>query len=273
MLMTRRHRNPKRNPYNQHSNRLKRSIIPGEHRSAIWVSAGLLPFVLRLRRRGLYASLFWGWQGRYSRSGQGFGVRNSLFVVLLLALIAACTPAVDEVTEPATLPTRAVLETSEAILLEPWVAADGEIISADDSGEWQFFGRERDNIRLRVVSADMTPTMSLIVGDETIAEGDTIEISLPQDGLYRVRVTSADGRPGRYQIGLGYTDQPTPNQPPDFFQRISLILRRENTADQTTAPFEDATGAHAGALLGDVRHQLSTSPGAMLRPRATPVEP
>ncbi|MFB6173757.1 MAG: ATP-binding protein, partial [Halobacteriales archaeon] len=27
-----------------------------------------------------------------------------------------------------------------------------------------------------------------------------------------------------------------------------------NTADQDQAPFEDATGAHAGALLGDVRH-------------------
>ncbi len=149
-------------------------------------------------------------------------MRNSLFVVLLLALIAACTPAVDEVTEPATLPTRAVLETSEAILLEPWVAADGEIISADDSGEWQFFGRERDNIRLRVVSADMTPTMSLIVGDETIAEGDTIEISLPQDGLYRVRVTSADGSTGRYQIGLGYTDQPNPNQPTQLPQVVGV---------------------------------------------------
>ena len=29
-------------------------------------------------------------------------------------------------------------------------------------------------------------------------------------------------------------EQPTTTRPPDFFQRISLILRRENTADQTT---------------------------------------
>ncbi|MFC6836528.1 ATP-dependent protease LonB [Halomarina ordinaria] len=34
-----------------------------------------------------------------------------------------------------------------------------------------------------------------------------------------------------------------------------------NTADQQTAPFEDATGAHAGALLGDVRHDPFQSGG------------
>jgi len=34
-----------------------------------------------------------------------------------------------------------------------------------------------------------------------------------------------------------------------------------NAADQTTAPFEDATGAHAGALLGDVRHDPFQSGG------------
>jgi len=34
-----------------------------------------------------------------------------------------------------------------------------------------------------------------------------------------------------------------------------------NRASQTTAPFEDATGAHAGALLGDVRHDPFQSGG------------
>jgi len=34
-----------------------------------------------------------------------------------------------------------------------------------------------------------------------------------------------------------------------------------NTTDQQTAPFEDATGAHAGALLGDVRHDPFQSGG------------
>ena len=34
-----------------------------------------------------------------------------------------------------------------------------------------------------------------------------------------------------------------------------------NNADTTTAPFEDATGAHAGALLGDVRHDPFQSGG------------
>ncbi len=34
-----------------------------------------------------------------------------------------------------------------------------------------------------------------------------------------------------------------------------------NTANQQTAPFEDATGAHAGALLGDVRHDPFQSGG------------
>ena len=34
-----------------------------------------------------------------------------------------------------------------------------------------------------------------------------------------------------------------------------------NNADQTAAPFQDATGAHAGALLGDVRHDPFQSGG------------
>ncbi|MCL7416977.1 MAG: ATP-dependent protease LonB [Halalkalicoccus sp.] len=34
-----------------------------------------------------------------------------------------------------------------------------------------------------------------------------------------------------------------------------------NNADRTTAPFEDVTGAHAGALLGDVRHDPFQSGG------------
>jgi Lon-like ATP-dependent protease len=34
-----------------------------------------------------------------------------------------------------------------------------------------------------------------------------------------------------------------------------------NNADRTTAPFKDATGAHAGALLGDVRHDPFQSGG------------
>ena len=45
-----------------------------------------------------------------------------------------------------------------------------------------------------------------------------------------------------------------------------------NHADQKTAPFEDATGAHAGALLGDVRHDPFQS-GGMETPSHDRVEP
>ncbi|MDG5775043.1 ATP-dependent protease LonB [Haloarculaceae archaeon H-GB1-1] len=45
-----------------------------------------------------------------------------------------------------------------------------------------------------------------------------------------------------------------------------------NHANQTTAPFEDATGAHAGALLGDVRHDPFQS-GGMETPSHDRVEP
>ena len=45
-----------------------------------------------------------------------------------------------------------------------------------------------------------------------------------------------------------------------------------NNADQTVAPFEDATGAHAGALLGDVRHDPFQS-GGMETPSHDRVEP
>ncbi|WP_330631135.1 ATP-dependent protease LonB [Halocatena halophila] len=45
-----------------------------------------------------------------------------------------------------------------------------------------------------------------------------------------------------------------------------------NNADKQTAPFEDATGAHAGALLGDVRHDPFQS-GGMETPSHDRVEP
>jgi Lon-B peptidase. Serine peptidase. MEROPS family S16 len=45
-----------------------------------------------------------------------------------------------------------------------------------------------------------------------------------------------------------------------------------NNSDQKTAPFEDATGAHAGALLGDVRHDPFQS-GGMETPSHDRVEP
>ncbi|MFC6724638.1 ATP-dependent protease LonB [Halobium palmae] len=45
-----------------------------------------------------------------------------------------------------------------------------------------------------------------------------------------------------------------------------------NNADTKTAPFEDATGAHAGALLGDVRHDPFQS-GGMETPSHDRVEP
>ncbi len=45
-----------------------------------------------------------------------------------------------------------------------------------------------------------------------------------------------------------------------------------NNSDVTSAPFEDATGAHAGALLGDVRHDPFQS-GGMETPSHDRVEP
>ena len=45
-----------------------------------------------------------------------------------------------------------------------------------------------------------------------------------------------------------------------------------NNADTKTAPFEDATGAHAGAMLGDVRHDPFQS-GGMETPSHDRVEP
>jgi Lon-like ATP-dependent protease len=45
-----------------------------------------------------------------------------------------------------------------------------------------------------------------------------------------------------------------------------------NNADETAAPFQDATGAHAGALLGDVRHDPFQS-GGMETPSHDRVEP
>ena len=62
-----------------------------------------------------------------------------------------------------------------------------------------------------------------------------------------------------FRYGSGGSDAMVPN----------LIV---NNADTTTAPFEDATGAHAGALLGDVRHDPFQS-GGMETPSHDRVEP
>jgi len=125
--------------------------------------------------------------------------------ILLLLLVAACTPKSQSVPTLAALPV-------DAPVLNFWETERGTLQSSDSMDEWLFLARAGDNISLRVVNQGAEVAMTLLQAEQVLAEGSTIELSLPEDGRYSVQVRPVDGQIGNYDIGLGYTDRTSPSQ-------------------------------------------------------------
>lgn len=127
-------------------------------------------------------------------------------ILLLLFILTACTSP-----EPQVLPTRAPRPEDYQVLTYGEVASD-TLLEAGDVGLWQFVGSEGERIRIRAINKGAAVTLKLAHGLNVIAEaGDTIELTLPYGGTYYLTVYLVEGS-GQYDIGIGYTDRPNPNE-------------------------------------------------------------
>jgi hypothetical protein len=154
------------------------------------------------------------------------------FFLLLLLGLAACTPSQNQV-----LPSR--VPNPDSIRQLPfWESVSGTIATADARDYWQFVGDAGAPIFIAVVSRNAEYTLRLYLGETLLAEGQRIEISLPQSDLYRVEVALLSGT-GGYDLGLGYTDRPNPNDPTSLPATVGV---------PTPTPVYAALGQFIGSL-------------------------
>jgi hypothetical protein len=125
-------------------------------------------------------------------------------ILLVLVLLVSCTPGTDTPL-PTLAPDVVAIRT-----LEPWVLASGMLNTPEETNEWQFVGRAGEQIRVRAVSDSANVSLTLMLRGAVLAEGASIDLTLPEDEIYRVRAQLISGS-GQYDIGLSYTDRERPN--------------------------------------------------------------
>ena len=162
--------------------------------------------------------------------------RTTLFPLsALILLIAACaSPASTPdnralptyIIEPATLteqaanpdvqlqaetaePTEVLLDASIKGVLQPWVAEAGNLV-AGQSIAWQFSATAGAAIRVGAVAPSANLLLTLQTSDgATLTSGESIETTLPADGVYKVIVQAVEGE-GTYEIGLSFPEENDP---------------------------------------------------------------
>ncbi|MGJ3237374.1 MAG: PPC domain-containing protein [Anaerolineae bacterium] len=131
-------------------------------------------------------------------------------LLLVLWFLAGCTP---ELPELAPLPTLAPLP-EEVLSLAFWQTQSDTLSSTNPISYWQFAGEAGDEIFIRAIPRNLALTLTLLQGETILAQGtESLELRLPDSALYRVRVDHVSGD-GTYDIGLGYTDRPNPDDTP-----------------------------------------------------------
>lgn len=133
--------------------------------------------------------------------------KSILFVIVIWFVVGCGIQSAEQLPTLAALPT--IPPTPEPVrTLEFWQIADGTLASPDEIGRWQFPAVAGDPIRLGVLG---TVSLSLLAPDGTaLGSGETIELTLPVDGLYTVEVRLTQGESSAYRLSLGYTDRPNP---------------------------------------------------------------
>lgn len=163
-------------------------------------------------------------------------MRRLILIGLLCLGMAACTP------DNNALPTLAVistLTTEEMPLLDFWSVQAGTLAGSDDSNTWLVTALAGDAIRVGAVENGAPVVLSLVdISGAVIASGDTLQVRIPADGLYRVVVRA--GGSTQYTLGLTYTDRPDPNAPTP----ISVIV-----GVPTPTPPTSERGPRLGELL------------------------
>lgn len=135
-------------------------------------------------------------------------------VLCALAVIGACQAPPPSLPTLIPLPDEALSHSGPIRLLNFWQTERDALDGLSEVDIWQFAGRADDAIFVRAVSDELSLILTLLGADGTIiAQGEEIVATLPMDGAYTVRVQLAVASAGFYEIGLGYTDRPNPNQP------------------------------------------------------------
>ena len=138
---------------------------------------------------------------------------------LILLLFSACNSSNSTPQTTLVLPTEVSLNTSasenddtlEADMLRFWMPVEGTLI-AGEPVRWRFVGGAGDQITLRAIGQSIDIALRLQGTDgNMLAEGDSIEATLPTGGVYSVFLTSEQS--GTYELGLGYADRPNPSDP------------------------------------------------------------
>ncbi len=123
---------------------------------------------------------------------------------LFLLLVGCQTQAVVELPTLAVLPTLTASPVPERDLIF-WQLADGTLATSNQVDRWSFIAQANDPIRITTLG---TVNLTLVApSGQVISNGPTIEATLATTGRY---VLTVQGEPGRYQLGLAYTDRPNP---------------------------------------------------------------
>ncbi|MCB9451211.1 MAG: PPC domain-containing protein [Anaerolineaceae bacterium] len=121
-------------------------------------------------------------------------------LTLVLILTAACQPSA---VTPEQLPPLMQL-------IDFWKPVTGTL-AVGETHLWQFVGGAGDPISARITHQGGAVTLSLLDNNGTrLDQGNSLQVILPADGLYRLQVQDTGLEAATYELGLGYTDRPNP---------------------------------------------------------------
>lgn len=165
--------------------------------------------------------------------------------LLVLLILTACTPS-----EPQILPTYVPLP-EEYQTLPYGETESGNLLEADDTGLWIFEGVEGERIRIRAIDRGALVSLKLAHGVNILSENsDTIELTLPYSGSYYLTVYLVSGT-GQYDIGLGYTDRPNPNEATPLPQIVGVPTPTPAYINLGEFISEFSANAETGSILSD----------------------
>jgi len=143
------------------------------------------------------------------------GFKNVLMLSIGFMLLSACSTRANTVVVPTRVQITLDAPTSTPVAAQPlafWESVSG-IVAADQPNQWVFQAQSGDQISLRAVGGGIEVILKLQSADGLIlGEGNPIETQLATGGAYTVIVEAANA--GSYELGLGYTDRPNPNDVP-----------------------------------------------------------
>jgi hypothetical protein len=178
------------------------------------------------------------------------------FGIALLLLLSACDSLNDA-------PPPTVAQPIELFTLEPWVTASGSLNATQNRNEWQFFGRVGEMVRLRLISQNDAVLMTVRLRNQILGEGTTVELTLPENEVYRVTVALETGESATYDIGLSYVGEENPNVAPTIAQVVGVPTPTPAYANlgEFITQFTNTT-ATGSLLTGDSPEHVYTFQGA-----------